>query len=55
MSTLLKEAGLKVECANKKQCGRFVSLSTGMSYGGGQTVRPVMHWPLPSLIQLGPR
>ena len=38
MSTLLEEAGCKIQPTCKEQRGNFVSLSTGIFYGGGQVV-----------------
>ena len=38
MSAHLEDAGGEVQCPRKERRGDFISLSTGVSYGGGQTV-----------------
>jgi hypothetical protein len=38
MSDLLQDAPRHLEAVRQEQRGDFISLSTGVSYGGGQTV-----------------
>lgn len=38
MSALLQETGANIPGPHKERRGNFVSLSTGVSYGGGQMV-----------------
>lgn len=43
MSDVLEDLPVNIQGRRKERRGSFVSLSTGISYGGGQTVRTCQH------------
>jgi len=53
MSDLLQDAPHQLEAVRRERRGDFVSLSTGVSYGGGQTVRLTENRIFPMLTYIG--